>query len=146
MGEDSVEVVIGNAACLLSPAKRLTTGRPSDASEELSYLKRYRILEGRDLRKKVQLTLGSDSESNTVTKPAFLCLPTDEWHHEEHFPIQNKDGCLMIYELLPTSQTSNITTIDQFGLNKLETNSRQYVLTPATTVGEEDLPGHRSWN
>ncbi len=141
LGEASVEVVIGNAACLLSPAKRLTTGRPSDASEGLSYLKGYRILEGRDLRKKVQLTLGSDPELNTVTKAAFLCVPADEWHHDEHFPIHNKDGCLMIYELLPTSQTGNITTIDQFGLNKLEAHSGRYLLAPATIVGKEDRPG-----
>ena len=47
----------------------------------------------------------------------------------------------MIYELLPTSQTGNITTIDQFGLNKLEANSRRYFLAPATIIGKGELPG-----
>jgi hypothetical protein len=140
-GKDPFEVAIGDAACLLSPAKRLTTGPPSDASEELSYLKGYRILEGRDLRKKVKLTLETGSESHTITKPAFLCVPAEEWHHHEHFPVTNKDGCLLVYELLPKSQTGSITTIDQFGLNKLEVSSRRYLLAPAKIMGEQDLPG-----
>ena len=139
-GEESFEVAIGDAACLLSPAKRLTTGPPSDASEELSYLKGYRILEGPDLHKKVELTLEPGSEFHTITKPAFMCVPAQEWHHHEHFPVTNKDGCLLVYELLPKSQTGNITTIDQFGLNKLEANSRRYLLAPAKIIGREDFP------
>jgi hypothetical protein len=140
-GEESFGVAIGAPSCLLAPAKRLTTGRPSDASEELSYLKGYRVLEGRDLRKKVELTLEPGSESHTVIKPAFLCVPAQEWHHHEHFPVTKKHGCLLVYELLPKNETGSITTIDQFGLNKLEASSRRYLLAPAKIVGEDDLPG-----
>ena len=140
-GEESFEVALGEAACLLSPAKRLTTGPPSNASEELSYLKGYRILEGRDFRKKLEVTLEPGPEAHTITKPVFLCVPTEVWHHDEHCPITNKDECLLVYDLLPKSQTGNITTIDHFGLNKLEASSRRYLLAPARIVGKRDLPG-----
>ncbi len=137
-GDEPSKVVTGEAVCLLSPSKRLTTGRPSDASDRLNYYKGYRIVDAKpDVRREIEIRLESGPQPHELTKAAVLCVPVEEWHHHEHFPIVEEGTCLMLYEVFPRSRTS-IKTVDQFGLNKLERSARRYLLAPAKIVHPQD--------
>ena len=67
----------------------------------------------------------------TPGKPAMVCLPAEQWHHEAHLPIKSAADLLMVYELEPTASSEKATTIDQFGLNGLTAEEKRYVYVKA---------------
>jgi hypothetical protein len=120
-------VKIESSAFLLSPAQRLTTGSPSAVPDGLNYFKAYRIVDAPLISKKVKLAGTLGPEDRTATRAIFLCMPVEQWHHHEHFPIRNVQDWLIVYELVPHKHSVDITTIDQFGLNKLEVHSSNWL-------------------
>ncbi|WP_372895776.1 hypothetical protein, partial [Stieleria sp.] len=63
----------------------------------------------------------------TPGKPAFVCLPVQQWHHEEHVAIKSAATVLMVYEVEAKASEGKVTTIDPFGLNVLKTGQNTYV-------------------
>ena len=97
--------------------------------------------DGLDIRKERRLKVELGSELQEIAKAAFLYVPVQEWHHDEHFPIAESAQSLLGFELPPKQLTTSITTIDQFGMHTLEAGSRRFLLTPAEIT---DLEGDRS--
>ena len=127
------QITIGRSAFLLSPAQRLTTGSPSPIPDTLNYFKAYEILDAPSINQKVKLSGTFGPAERTATKAVFLCVPVEEWHHDEHFPVKNSQDYLVVYELLPHKHTAKIATIDQFGLNELEARSSNWLCVHATS-------------
>ena len=71
------------------------------------------------------------------TQPAFFCVPVSHWHHDKYSPVKNQESCLIVYELVPEEVSVNLTTIDQFGLNKLAAKSSKWLAVQATLLEDK---------
>jgi hypothetical protein len=136
-GNQPQKITIENAAFLLSPTQRVTNGPPTPISETLGYFKAYKIVNALRSIEKVQLRDSFARQHRQLTQPAFLCVPVSHWHHAQHSPVKNQEGCLIVYELLPEEISLHLTTIDQFGLNKLTATSSQWLAVHATLLEEK---------
>jgi len=121
-GRQSFDVVLGGPAFYLMPAQTIKDGPPSDTPEGLNHFIAFRI-ENVD-----SVTLPEP----TPGKPAFVCVPAEEWHHADHFPIKAASTLLMVYEAASKRLDAKVTTIDQFGLNGLTTEAKRFVYVRAT--------------
>ncbi len=128
------EMTIASPAFLLSPAQRLTSGTPDPVPEGLSYFKAYRIDDAKPIKQSVKLNGAFGPKQRTAAKAVFLCVPVEEWHHDEHFPVESPQDCLIVYELQPHQCEASVATIDQFGLNKLQAKSSNWLCLRAKIV------------
>lgn len=120
----SFELRLGTPQYFLMPAKRIQSGPPPKIPENLNHFIAFAIENADDLK-----------VSKAVPgKPAFLCVPAEEWHHEENFPIKSPATYLMVYEAEGSPESPKATTIDQFGINALATAKKQYVYVIAKAV------------
>ena len=131
-GKDAHSITIGSSAFLLSPAQRITTGSPSPIPDGLNYFKAYRILDAPLVSKTVKLNGTFGPADRTATRAILLCVPIEQWHHDEHFRVKDSEICLIVYELLPQTHGVSITTLDQFGLNTLDVDSSNWLCVRAT--------------
>jgi hypothetical protein len=130
-GNEKVEVTVENSAFLLSPSQRVTAGPPSRVPDGLNHFKAYRIVNSPKMQRELHITGAFGPEDRVTTKAALLCVPVEQWHHDEHSTVKNPTACLMVYELQPVELDSSITTIDQFGLNQLKASSGNWLCVPA---------------
>ena len=106
------------------PAKRIQSGPPPKIPEDLNHFIAFAIENPDDW-----------TVSKAVPgKPAFVCVPAEEWHHEENYPIKSASTYLMVYEAEGDAETPKATTIDQFGINALATAKKQYVYVIAKVI------------
>jgi hypothetical protein len=129
-GNGRHQIVIGNAAFLLSPSQRVTSGPPNPIPAGLNPFKAYRIVGSNPGNWKARLTGSFGPKDRVATKAVFLCLPVEQWHHDEHFDIKNPNACMLVYELVPKEVNLKVSTIDQFGLNSLSVTSTKWVCLP----------------
>ncbi len=136
VGEASYTVKVGSPAYLLSPSQRLMDGPPDAISEGLNYFKVYEIQDGPQLDKSIDLleTLGGDRRERRVTTAAFVCLPAEEWHHEQFFGIETPNSCLVVYALEPEKLGGTATSMDQFGIHELQLESSDWLCVTAAIV------------
>lgn len=120
-------LTIGAAEYFLSPAQRITTGAPSEVPEGLDHYKAYRIVDAPSQQLEVELTGPSETVKRMLGKPTLLCVPTEEWHHDEYFPATHPSGCFVVYELDSRASSEKFAFIDQFGLNQLSPNSSRWL-------------------
>jgi hypothetical protein len=137
-GNKTRQFTIRNAAFLLSPAQRVTTGPPSQIPVGLDHFKAYEIVNGPRLSHKVKLTGAFGPGDRITTEAAFLCVPVAQWHHDERSPIKDSQACMLVYDLRPQKCNVSVTTIDQFGLNTLEARRGKWICVPAQLV--DDTP------
>ena len=134
-GNDVQQITIENAAFLLSPSQRVTSGPPSQIPAGLNPFKAYKIVSGPKEERKVKVTGGFGPGDRVLMKATFLCVPVEQWHHDANFPVKNPKACLLVYETLPHQCSVSITTLDLFGLNGLKANSGKWICVPAEIVG-----------
>ena len=134
-GNKAHQITIQNSAFLLLPAQRVTTGPPSPLPDGLDHFKAYKIVNATQVSQQVKLAGTYGPADRTATKAAYLCVPVEQRHHHDHFPVKNAQDCMLIYELMPHEHKTSVTTIDQFGLNKLDTHSGRWLSVPAEIVG-----------
>ncbi|PAY16974.1 hypothetical protein CKO51_24130 [Rhodopirellula sp. SM50] len=116
-GSETFSVMLGPPAFYLIPAQTIQDGPPADIPESLNHFLAFRIANVDSLA----------LPEPTPGKPAFVCLPVQQWHHEEHVPIKSAATVLMVYEVKAKASEGKVTTIDPFGLNGLETGQKTYV-------------------
>ncbi len=133
-GDEAYEITIQSAAYLLSAAQRITSGAPAPIPDDLGYFEAYEIVDGPQINRKVALTGTFGPGASMANRAVLLCVPIEQWHHDEHVTVKNASECLLIYELLPEQHTLTVATIDQFGLNKLETETIKWLGVPATVL------------
>jgi hypothetical protein len=133
-GKDAYRITIENSMFLLSPAQRLTSGPPGQIPAGLNYFKAYKIVDGPQLGQKVKLNGTFGPEDRMATKAAFFCVPVEKRHHHERSPVKNPEACLLVYELLTQKCKASVTTIDLFGLNKMEARSGKWLCVPAQII------------
>jgi hypothetical protein len=136
-GRDRYEVTLGKPAFLLSPAQRVTTGAPSDIPDSLNYFKAYAISRGEAVGRELTLNGAYGPQKRRVVKACYFCVPVDHWHHDDHTPIKRRERCFMVYELEQAEVEQKITTLDQFGLNRLNASASGWICVPARIVNED---------
>jgi len=130
-GAASKRLKIGNEAFLISPSQQLTSGTPDEVPEGLDIYKAYEIHGGVSVGLKLDIASSLGNGKATVGKPLYLCIPTEEWHHDETFPVTHKNDCFVVYEIDEQPLTSTINTIDQFGINELKSSSIRWICVRA---------------
>ncbi|MDG2222352.1 MAG: hypothetical protein P8L85_13305 [Rubripirellula sp.] len=131
-GADSTPLTIGSAEFFVSPAQRITTGAPTDIPSGLDHFKAYRIIDAPSREMDVTLTESMGPPKRRIGKPAYLCIASEEWHHDEFFPATHRRTGFVVYELEPQQQSEKITLIDQFGLNQVITEKSQWLAVTAS--------------
>ncbi len=133
---DLVETfAVGDASYFASQTQRLHEGTPAEIPDGLSQFVVYDILEGASERQNVILSTPSGQTAYEVIGPAFLCVPGEQWHHDEYFAVCDAASCWLVYETEATPHASSISTLDQFGLNELKLGAAEWLCVPATLIG-----------
>jgi hypothetical protein len=132
----SYQIDIGSAEFLLSPAQKLTSGPPNAAADELNHFKAYPISKAPPISRAIQLRDSLGPTDRKILRAAFLCVPVQQWHHHEHFPIEGPEGCFVVYELESNKLSAKVSTIDQFGLNELRVESCVWLCVPAKIISD----------
>lgn len=132
--DEVYEITIEKRAFLLSPSQQLTSGPPSSTARERGMFQAYEIVNARQQSRKVKLTNTSGPGKRTIKHASFFCVPVEQWHHDDHSTTKNPNHCFMVYELQPHAVKSSVTTLDQFGLNDLETGSSKWLCASAQLV------------
>lgn len=133
-----VEFKLGKPMYFLSMAQQLADGKPSSAPKQLSHMVAY-LVNGDtrlDPKAEVSVQLGSATMRVRLERPLLLCLPVEEWHHDEHSDVSDASFCLIIYETQPygPSDPRTARTLDQFGLNSLQLQRAELVGVSASNV------------
>jgi hypothetical protein len=136
-GGDTAPLTIGSAEYFLSPAQRITSGPPSEIPEGLDHYKAYRVEDASSRDLDVQLSGSSGPVKRVVGKPLFLCVATEEWHHDEHFAVSHRQAGFVVYELDPQESLQQLGMIDQFGLNQVSTSTSRWLCVRAVLLSEE---------
>ncbi len=136
--DQKLHVNFGNALYLLFPAQSITTGSPSDLPAGISCFQAFKITKETKYDKKVKLTGSLGTGERTIKELIFVCFPAEQWHHADHIPVINWDHCLLVFSLESQPVTKDFSTIDAFGLNKLTTNSTQWLCVPSDVVAADE--------
>ncbi|NND96231.1 MAG: hypothetical protein HKN47_02745 [Pirellulaceae bacterium] len=133
-GDGSKSLKIQNAEYLLSPSQLITSGTPDEIPDGLDHYKAYRIIDASALDRKVTLTNSVGPAQRTLGKPIFVCLAVREWHHDEYFSATHPSDCFVVYELDAHDQEQKFSTIDQFGLNELQSTENRWLCVRAALL------------
>ena len=137
-GTDKTPLTIGSAEFLLSPSQRITAGPPARVPHGLDHYIAYRVLGAPSVKLDVELTASAVPTKRRVGKPIFLCVPTEEWHHEEYFAASHPKESFVVYELDSKDHVGDISLIDQFGLNQLRSDKSRWLCASAMLLKKRD--------
>ena len=126
-GSANKSLQIRSAEYFLAPSQRITTGPPDAIPGGLDQYKAYRVIDSPAMEQDVKLTSSTGPEDRQLGKPLFVCVPAEEWHHESSFGVTHADACLVVYELDSKAHVETFATIDEFGLNELESDKSQWL-------------------
>jgi len=136
-----VEFGVGPARFFLATAQALTKGPPPAAPEELSHMVAYGINEEGDAGAagKVEVSTGGGKITVRLGRPLFLCVPVEEWHHAEYFPVGDAGFRLVVYETMAFGKENapEIATLDQFSLGALRLERAALVGVAARAAGDQ---------
>jgi hypothetical protein len=136
-----LEFQLGEALYFLSTSQRLAEGKPPPAPKQLSHLVAYRITgdaeSGYDVE--AEIPLKTAQSKMRLKRPVLLCLPVQEWHHDDYSPVGDAGFCMIVYETEGQGSTNDleIGTLDQFGLNSLRLKSTGLVGVSARNLGDD---------
>jgi hypothetical protein len=116
------------ATHFLLTSQELKEGSPAEAPANLSRFVACPIVEGQALPGE---TLDLQEESVTLQEPAYILIPAEEWHHDDHYPVKDSKSCWVVYAVEPKTSEGTLSTLDEMGLNSLELGDRKYVCLPA---------------
>ncbi len=132
--KNKIQLDIQDSAFLLSPSQKVSSGSPGEVPEGMGCFQAFEIRNGTGTRMSISLSHAVGPQRRIMIKLAYICFPAEQWHHHEHFPVKNWEECLLVYQLEPLEIDRTITTIDQFGLNKLSVKSTNLLCVPAKLI------------
>lgn len=126
-GGSILELLVEEPVYFLSKTQSLAEGSPEEPPAAVSHFVAYKVMDS----KKTMAPLDSGHSENPHGVLAFVCLPVEEWHHDEYFQMTNRFDCWLVYESAPKQVSTTISTLDQFGLNSLNLQSSEWLCHPA---------------
>ena len=125
-GEQVFSVTLAGPAFYLIPAQSIRSGPPQEIPPTLNRFLAFQIQ---------QLDPAAPIDA-LPGKPAFVCLPAEEWHHDDHYPIKTDAKLLMVYETKPQTVDPEATVIDSFGLNRLTIGGQRFLYVTAKRIDD----------
>ncbi|MDG2383059.1 MAG: hypothetical protein P8N76_15435 [Pirellulaceae bacterium] len=135
-GESEISVEVGAASYFLSLSQQLTEGAPAENPAGMSQFVAYPITTSNATKRNVEIISADGPQRFDFAKPDFVCLPAQEWHHDEHFGVTDPNLCWLVYATSDLGgQEKTVSTLDQFGLSKLTVQPAKWLCLPATKLG-----------
>jgi hypothetical protein len=106
------ELVIGNTAALLAPARKYVRG--SEEPKGLDHFKAYQVLEGKPIGKTFPLKDQFGAGEATIGMPVAFAVPVKKEHLGKAYAIQNEKAHLVIYAIAPRALSKNFQVRDEF--------------------------------
>ena len=131
---DHRTLTIGNAGYLLTPAQRIGSGPPDAIPHGLDHYKAYQVFDAASVEMPVEIIESDQSKTRSLAKPIFVCVPVQQWHHEDHIEASHPRDGFVVYELDSQPRTQKVNTIDQFGLNELQKTKSDWLCVRATLL------------
>ena len=122
---------------LLSPAQKVTTGDPAAIPQDLNYFLAYRIEQSDQPVDAYKNLVIERPPERKLLSPYLVCLPIEERHHFDHFPVKAKGVLLVVYKATPHSHEENVSTLDQFGFNRLKMLSNDWIYIKGRLLSKE---------
>jgi hypothetical protein len=132
--QKDVRIIVENAKFILATTQRLTSGSPALIPENLNGFKAFRIVDGPQLGRKVQLTDAEGTQERSLLQAKYFCVPVAVRHHDDRFPIKSPKACLMVYEMNSQKREGQQTVLDLFGIRKLEEDSSCWLCVAAEII------------
>jgi hypothetical protein len=133
-GSENTMLTIGRAEFLLGPTQRIKSGPPTPIPDGLDHYKAYKIIDAADMQMSVEISTAERVDQREITRPIYLCVSTEEWHHEKHFSSTHPRDCFVVYQLDAQPRDEKVSTIDQFGLNQLRASKSQWICVRASLL------------
>lgn len=133
-GSENMTLSIGTAEYFLSPAQRITSGQPAPVPQGLDQYKAYRVVDPVSLASEIRMDDGTQQRKRQLSIPLFVCVPVEEWHHDDYFASSHPRACFVVYQLDPQSDDRKIHTLDQFGLNQLQVSKSEWLTVHGTLL------------
>lgn len=133
-GSSNKALTIQGAEYLLSPSQLITTGVPDAIPAGLDHYKAYRVVDAPSLDQQVVLNDSFGPAERKLGVPRFVCLPVRQWHHDEYVSATHANDCFVVYELDEQDHEQKFSTMDQFGLNELETSKSVWLCVRAALL------------
>jgi len=74
-------------------------------------------------------------EDRTATAAVYLCMPVEEWHHDEHFAIKAADECLVVYDIASVKRLPKALKVCRKYLNWVQKSVFEGELTKTQYLG-----------
>lgn len=126
------EYQIEDATHFLSTTQLLGAGEPAEIPAGLGHYVAHRIVGQSGQARPLQISTDTGVAEFQLKQPAFLCLPVEEWHHDDYFPATESRACWVVYLITSQDHLASISTLDQFGLNTLQLDSAEWLCIPST--------------
>ncbi|TWU08138.1 DUF7450 family protein [Stieleria varia] len=133
-GSENQTLKLGPAAYQLIPSQWLTTGTPDEIPAGLDHYTAYEVVEGPQVDLVVSLITPEEKSSRKVGKPIFICVPSNQWHHDESVKPSHESDGFVVYELDSSDFAKEFTVIDQFGLNQITAASSKWIACHAAIM------------
>lgn len=134
-GSENMDLSISTAEYFLSPTQQVESGPPDAVPTGVDHYTAYKVINAPAVKLSVEITGAKGSESRQVEKPLFVCVATEEWHHDEYFATSHPRACIVVYQLDASEAEFRVNTLDQFGLNQLQSQSSNWLGVRGTLLG-----------
>lgn len=126
-----VTMRLGDAKYFLSKAQWITTGAPGELEPKLDFYKAYEVIDAPKIEPSKLSVVAVDGQTERLLrKPAYICLPVEESHHEDRYPIHSADQCIVLYQANDINVIRKLSTIDQFGLHTMNATASRLIALP----------------
>jgi hypothetical protein len=133
-GSENMDLTVGTAEFFLSPTQQVESGPPDPVPTGVDHYIAYKVLDPPDIKMSVEITNAEASSARELAKPLFVCVATEEWHHDEYFEASHPRACLVVYQLNTAKTELRVNTLDQFGLNQLQSQSSHWLGVRGTVL------------
>lgn len=142
--ETEIQVDIANPQLVFLPAQRLGSGTPKEVPHGLDHYKAYSIESPKSVSETISIQADGATSQWQLLRPLYLCIATKKWHHGDFDDATHPSACFVIYEASSTVKAASqgqaaVATLDELGLNRLETVSTTWVAARAALFSSQDL-------
>ena len=137
-GENGTRLTLGDAEYVLSPAQRILSGPPEQIPDGLDHYVAYRIVDAKPLQMSIEIRAAETTQRREVSRPLYCCLAAKQWHHEDFIDVTHPRDCFVVYEMDSQSNDEKLSTIDQFGMNRLRATESQWLGVRAAVFASQN--------
>tara|TARA_R110002049_G_scaffold27321_4_gene94467 strand:+ start:4624 stop:5436 length:813 start_codon:yes stop_codon:yes gene_type:complete len=133
-GGANSELKIGQAEFLLCPAQRIVSGPPHPIPAGLDHYVAFKVIQPVEMQIGVDVQSAGGTQRRILTRPIYCCVSTRQWHHSQFIDSTHPRDCFVVYQLDAQGIDVKLSTIDQFGLNRLQATESNWLCVLGSLV------------